>query len=285
MYQVRYFLALYECENFTRAAERCSVSQPALTRAIAGLEAELGARLFDRSGSRSRPTAFGQAIRADLERIAHHERAARTSARAWRQGGRSVLRIGVCAAVGVGNFSGLLAEFKRQRPTVAVELIAANNGDCSDLLGKDDVEVAAAAVPITPAPRLDWHRLYREGLVVAFPAGHRFERQDAVELEEIDSTTVLNQQPHAGEAEMMRSDRSCGAQSLSCTLMMIAAGAGLAVLPESTPLVPAVMSRPLIASAATRWIAFATLADAVLSDAACALLDFAREHPFVRAAA
>ena len=48
MHQVRYFLALCETLNFTRAAENCNVSQPALTRAVHKLEEELGGLLLRR---------------------------------------------------------------------------------------------------------------------------------------------------------------------------------------------------------------------------------------------
>ncbi len=48
MHQVRYFLAVAEKLNFTRAAEQCGVTQPALTRAIKSLEEELGGLLFHR---------------------------------------------------------------------------------------------------------------------------------------------------------------------------------------------------------------------------------------------
>jgi len=48
MHQVRYFLALCETLNFTRAAESCNVSQPALTRAVHKLEEELGGLLLRR---------------------------------------------------------------------------------------------------------------------------------------------------------------------------------------------------------------------------------------------
>ena len=57
--QVRYFLALCEEQNFTRAAKRCGVSQPTLTLAIKKLEAELGGPLFQRSRTTSRLTPLG----------------------------------------------------------------------------------------------------------------------------------------------------------------------------------------------------------------------------------
>jgi DNA-binding transcriptional LysR family regulator len=60
MHQVRYFLAICETLNFTRAAERCHVSQPALTRAIKKLEEELGGPLFRRERNLTHLTELGQ---------------------------------------------------------------------------------------------------------------------------------------------------------------------------------------------------------------------------------
>jgi LysR family transcriptional regulator, hydrogen peroxide-inducible genes activator len=81
MQQIRYFLALCEERNFTRAARRCGVSQPSLTNAIIGLERELGGALFQR-----RPevglTALGHAIHPYLQRIAENADHARGAAQA-----------------------------------------------------------------------------------------------------------------------------------------------------------------------------------------------------------
>jgi Bacterial regulatory helix-turn-helix protein, lysR family len=69
MNQIRYFLALCKEKNFTRAAGRCSVSQPSLTTAIKKLEREFGGPLFDR-GRRNELTELGILVRPFLERIA-----------------------------------------------------------------------------------------------------------------------------------------------------------------------------------------------------------------------
>jgi hypothetical protein len=66
MQQVRYFLALCEEQNFTRAAKRCGVSQPSLTLAIKKLEAELGGKLFQRSRTTSRLPPLGSLVRPHL---------------------------------------------------------------------------------------------------------------------------------------------------------------------------------------------------------------------------
>jgi hypothetical protein len=64
MHQVRYFLAIYEEGNFTRAAKRCGVKQPSLTRAIQRLETEFGAPLFIRTRKGASLSHLGPALLA-----------------------------------------------------------------------------------------------------------------------------------------------------------------------------------------------------------------------------
>jgi len=81
MQQIRYFLALCEERNFTRAARRCGVSQPSLTNAMIALERELDGALFQR-----RPeialTVLGQAVHPYFQRIAENAEHARDAAQA-----------------------------------------------------------------------------------------------------------------------------------------------------------------------------------------------------------
>ena len=80
LHQVRYFLALCEEKNFTRAARRCGVSQPSLSDAIRRLEQELGGQLFYRNRVNCRLSELGQALRPHLEKLDQHARAARLHA-------------------------------------------------------------------------------------------------------------------------------------------------------------------------------------------------------------
>ena len=68
--QCRYFLALCQEGNFTRAAKRCGVAQPSLTRAIRKLERELGAPLFVRRPDRTKLTPFGWGVFPYFDAIA-----------------------------------------------------------------------------------------------------------------------------------------------------------------------------------------------------------------------
>jgi DNA-binding transcriptional LysR family regulator len=62
MHQIRYFLAVSETLNLTKAAERCDVAQPSLTRAIKALETELGGELIRRERNLSHLTELGQRV-------------------------------------------------------------------------------------------------------------------------------------------------------------------------------------------------------------------------------
>src|SRR5262249_29092007 len=88
MQQIRYFLALCEERNFTRAAKRCGVSQPSLTNAIIALEQELGGVLFQRKPLIAL-TVLGHAVHPYLGRIAQNAEHARQAAQAMADVRRS----------------------------------------------------------------------------------------------------------------------------------------------------------------------------------------------------
>ena len=69
MHQVRYFLAVAQELNFSRAAEKCNVTQPSLSRAIQQLEGELGGPLFHRERHLTHLTDLGQMVRPHLETV------------------------------------------------------------------------------------------------------------------------------------------------------------------------------------------------------------------------
>jgi LysR family transcriptional regulator, hydrogen peroxide-inducible genes activator len=77
MHQVRYFLALAEELNFTRAGERCNVTQPSLSRAIKLLEEELGGPLFYRERDSTRLTDLGHMVRPHLQSVYDHSKIAK----------------------------------------------------------------------------------------------------------------------------------------------------------------------------------------------------------------
>ena len=83
MHQVRYFLAVCDELNFTRAAERCNVAQPSLTRAIKLLEEELGGPLFHRERNHTHLTELGKMMHPYLSQVLAQSEAAKERAKGF----------------------------------------------------------------------------------------------------------------------------------------------------------------------------------------------------------
>jgi DNA-binding transcriptional LysR family regulator len=82
-HEIRYFVAVCETLNFTRAAERCNVSQPALTRAVQNLEARLGGPLLHRERGNTHLTELGRMMRPYFQQVLGQMEEARRRAKTF----------------------------------------------------------------------------------------------------------------------------------------------------------------------------------------------------------
>jgi LysR family transcriptional regulator, hydrogen peroxide-inducible genes activator len=97
MHQVRYFLAVAETLNFTRAAEKCNVTQPALTRAVQKLEEELGGLLLRRERNLTHLSDLGRLMKPHLEQILSESESAKVQAKEFLRLDNAPLNLGSCA--------------------------------------------------------------------------------------------------------------------------------------------------------------------------------------------
>ena len=120
MFQVRYVLAAARLLNFTKAAAQCNVSQPALTKAVKTLEAELGAPVFHREGKKILLSDFGRSLLPHLQHILHETEATRNLADNFRLLNNVPVRLGVMSTIGPVRLSRFLAKFQTDHPGVEV---------------------------------------------------------------------------------------------------------------------------------------------------------------------
>src|SRR5205807_922637 len=99
MHQVRYFLAVAEELNFTRAAEKCNVTQPSLTRAIKLLEEELGGPLFHRERANTHLSELGLMMHPHFKAMHDELRASKLAAKDFVNMKKSVLRLGIMCTI------------------------------------------------------------------------------------------------------------------------------------------------------------------------------------------
>jgi Bacterial regulatory helix-turn-helix protein, lysR family len=104
MHQIRYFLAVCETLNFTRAAEQCHVTQPALTRAIQKLEGELGGLLFRRERHLTHLTDLGRLVRPQLEQVWQETETAKTTVKSFLKLEDVTLNVGLMCPIGPQQF-------------------------------------------------------------------------------------------------------------------------------------------------------------------------------------
>jgi LysR family hydrogen peroxide-inducible transcriptional activator len=147
MHQVRYFRAMCEELNFTRAAARCNVSQPSLTRAISNLEKEFGGLLFNRERSNTHLTELGRVVKPYLDQV--YEQAATALAHARKfENARSVeLRLGLMCTIAPTQFVELVSQMSSAHPDIHIEIADSNAGNLDSKLSMGELEVAIYCRP------------------------------------------------------------------------------------------------------------------------------------------
>ena len=129
MHQIRYFLAVCETLNFTRAAEACNVSQPSLTRAIKGLEDELGGPLFRRERNNTHLTGLGEMMRPHLSQVLIETDAAKERAKSFAKLDDVELKLGMMCTIGPRRFVPFLQAFRERHPKVRLIVQDGSNNE------------------------------------------------------------------------------------------------------------------------------------------------------------
>lgn len=192
MHQVRYFRALCEELNFSRAAERCNVSQPSLTRAISNLEKEFGGRLFHRERSNSHLSELGRVVKPYIDQIFEQTQQATERAREFLSLRRARLKLGIMCTIAPDKLVELISEMRRSHPHIELEIIDANAGDLDERLVMGDLEIAIYCKPETARDdRLHYLALFREQMVIAVGRTHRLAKRDAIKVVDLKGENYL----------------------------------------------------------------------------------------------
>jgi DNA-binding transcriptional LysR family regulator len=280
MHQVRYFLAVCETLNFTRAAESCNVSQPALTRAVHKLEEELGGLLLRRENNLTHLTDFGRLVRPHLDQMMSQAEAAKSTAMHFLRMDNAPINLGVMCSVGPVRFMSFLAEFRTTHPGCDVTLVEGVPARLADLLLDGELDLAVMAQPEAFSDRLEVRALYRERFCVAFPIGHRFREKNQVRIADVAGETYLARinceyQDHVKERCRehgfalqigFRSEREDWIQT------MVAAGFGICFLPEFSPTIPGVLTRIVAEPEVVREVSLVSIAGRRFSPAVAAFV-------------
>lgn len=191
--QIEFVVAVAEEHSFTRAAQRCSIVQSALSHQVARLELELGATLFDRSSRHVRLTHAGQAfLRQAYVTLEAARRIPDEVASAVGQV-RGQLSLGVISAPGSIDMVALIANFHRRYPQVDIRLGQSGSEELLDRLRGGRLD--AAVVGLWPGEGVaDLHhiKLGEERLVAVLPPGHPMAGDKRMTLQKLASLPLVD---------------------------------------------------------------------------------------------
>lgn len=183
---LRYFATVAELLNFTKAAQRLRVAQPALSRQVRDLEDELGVQLLERGPRAVKLTEAGAAYLVEAKAILERADEAARLARAVARGERGEIHVGYAPSLTVELLPCTLHAFHNQAPGVQVKLHDLSSLEMLNGLRDGRLHLALVARPATRALGALKFELLREYPVgVAVPASHRLARAKQVELREL----------------------------------------------------------------------------------------------------
>ena len=251
--ELRYIVAVAQEKNFGRAAQRCFISQPALSVAIQKLEEELQTQLFERGKSEITVTPVGERIVEQAHKVLEEAARIRDIAQAGRNQLAGVFRLGAIYTVAPYLLPDLVPALNALAPDMPLEIEENITEQLEAALKTGRVDAAIIALPFQP-PGIATEFLYEEPFQVVVPQRHPWAKRKTIDPSELagEHAILLNvghcfrdqvlescPELNRGDAPVTRSN------SLETIRNMVASGLGISVLPRDA-LTPKYHSRLVV---------------------------------------
>jgi len=240
LYQLRYFLAVAETGNFTKAAQRSFISQPSLSQQILNLEEEFGQQLFHRLGRKAVLTEAGKTLMEGARRILSDVDQTLQDLKEGTDQGPKVI-VGAIPTVAPFFFPAVLAYCRASEIQLNIQTQEDFRRPLAEAVLDGHLDWALISLPFNE-PRLHIEKLYSEPLWVAMSANHRLAQTEKLTFESLRdenfillgeaSTLTLQIQRFCGDHDFEpHISHRCG--QLSTAKSLTAMGLGVTVLPKS----------------------------------------------------
>ena len=238
--ELRYIVAVAQEKNFGRAAQRCFISQPALSVAIQKLEEELQTQLFERGKSEITVTPVGERIVEQAHKVLEEAARIRDIAQAGRNQLAGLFRLGAIYTVAPYLLPDLVPALNVLAPDMPLEIEENITEQLEAALKTGRIDAAIVALPFQP-PGIATEFLYEEPFQVVVPQRHPWAKRKTIEPSELagEHAILLNvghcfrdqvlescPELNRGDAPVTRSN------SLETIRNMVASGLGISVLPR-----------------------------------------------------
>lgn len=235
------FCRVVETGGFARAGALVGLSQPAVTRQVAALEADLGTPLLDRSSRQFRLTQAGELVYERARQIAQGVADLKEAVADLTHPDRGRVAIGAVTTVGLGLLPPLLGAFRAKHPGVRVLVKAGRTQQTLERLLQGEIDLALVPTPVTH-PRLRSIPLVRDRVVLVCAPRRRETLPDPLPLEMLGEIEMISFQAPSRfrtfvdailEQHGVYPNVAMEFDSHEAVRMMVAAGFGVAMVPES----------------------------------------------------
>src|SRR3954468_3771753 len=240
--ELRYVVALAQERHFGRAAQKCFVTQPTLSLALAKLEDELGIRLFERNKNEVLVTGRGQQIVEQARRVLDEVGKIQQLARGGKAHLSAPFRLGVIPTIGPYLLPDLIPILRKRAPQMPLVIEENLTGNLAPMLRDGELDAVIIALPFS-IPGVKTEVVYEEPFSVVVPEGHRWQQRKGVKPSELseENLLVLNNghcfrdqvlEACPGQSNTAMPEGRAGS-SLETIRNMVASGLGVSVLPSS----------------------------------------------------
>ncbi|OQW67875.1 MAG: LysR family transcriptional regulator [Proteobacteria bacterium ST_bin12] len=266
--ELKFVMAVAQERNFRRAAEKCFVTQPALSLGIKKLEQELNVMIFERSRSDVTPTEIGAKIIEQASRVLEEAGRIKQLAELGKNQLKGALKLGMIHSVGPYLLPEIIPILRKTAPDMPLEVEENLTANLEAQLRNGVIDVAIIALPFD-VPGLQYKALYDEEFDVVVPSHHHWATRKQINPEELSDEKVLllnsghcfSNQVTQACPELSRKGEVLQGNSLETIRNMVASNLGITVLPSSAtaerynnPLIKVI---PFTSPAPTRRIAIA----------------------------
>src|SRR5579871_114171 len=237
---LRYLVAVAEQKHFGRAAASCFVSQPTLSAQLKKLEQSLGVQLIERAPNNVCLTPAGAEIVARARRILEASDEVVTLARSQRDPLAGRLAVALLPTIGPYLLPRVLPSIRKALPRLELRLYEYRTSPMLEKLHAGELDVGILALPVE-AGGLESRELYREPFLVALPERHALAGHERIRVSDLkDEPLLLLEDGHCLRDQALevcsrggaRESQDFRATSLETLRQMVAAGAGVTLLPQ-----------------------------------------------------
>ncbi|MGB7816088.1 MAG: hydrogen peroxide-inducible genes activator [Methylotenera sp.] len=266
--ELKFIVAVARERNFRRAAEKCFVTQPALSLAIKKLEEELNVIIFERSRTDVSMTEIGEKIVEQASKVLEETAYIKQLAELGKNQLKGALKLGMIHSVGPYLLPEIIPILRKTAPDMPLEVEENLTANLEAQLRSGVIDAAIIALPFE-VPGLQYRALYDEEFDVVVPSSHHWAHRKHIKPEELSDEKVLllnsghcfSNQVTQACPELSRKGEVLQGNSLETIRNMVASNLGITVLPCSAtaeryhnPLLKVV---PFASPAPTRRIAIA----------------------------